>query len=74
MEKAQSSKDLFKRYRYKRTISIKDIDINKIVSVGTSLVGYEDAKKIRPSCIFLPKMTAYRREFDGTKYMSFDKR
>ena len=28
-------------------------------------------KKIRPFWIYLPKMTAYRRDFDKTKYMSF---
>ena len=35
--------------------------------------------KIKSLCIFLPKMTAYRKEFDETKYMIkydkiFDKR
>ena len=28
-------------------------------------------KKIKPLCIFLPKMTAYRKDFDETKYISF---
>ena len=28
-------------------------------------------KKVRPLCIFLPKMSAYRRDFDKTKSMSF---
>ena len=28
-------------------------------------------KIIRPPCIFLPKMSAYRRDFDKTKCMSF---
>ena len=27
--------------------------------------------KNRPSCIFLPKIRAYRRDFDETKYFSF---
>ena len=27
--------------------------------------------KISPSCIFIPKISAYRREFDETKCMSF---
>ena len=26
---------------------------------------------MRPLCIFLPKVSAYRRDFDKTKYMSF---
>ena len=34
-------------------------------------IGYKDAKKIRPLCIFLPKMNAYRRGFDRTKCMPF---
>ena len=29
------------------------------------------ATKIRPLCIFFPKMSAYRKDFDETKYMSF---
>ena len=33
-------------------------------------IGYKDTKKIRPLCIFLPKMSACRRDFDKTKYMS----
>ena len=41
-------------------------------------IGYKDAK-IKSLCIFLPKMTPYRKEFDETKYMIkhdniFDKR
>ena len=28
-------------------------------------------KKNRPLCIFLPKISAYRRDFDETKYISF---
>ena len=68
-----------KFHQHKRPISIKNIDINKIVvsnkvSFGKKgfkyLIGYRDAK-IRPLCIFLPKMSAYRRDFDETKYMSF---
>ena len=30
--------------------------------------------KIRPSCIFTPKMNAYRKDFDETKYISFLKK
>ena len=65
---------------HKEQISIKNIDINKI-AVSNKVYfhkkgfkyffGYKDAKKIRPLCIFLPKMTAYRKDFDETKYMSF---
>ena len=59
---------------------IDNIDVNKIVvsnkiSCGKNdfryIIGYKDGKKIRPLCIFLPKMSAYRRDFDKTKCMSF---
>ena len=33
-------------------------------------MGYKDAKKIRPLYIFFPKMGAYRRDFDESKYIS----
>ena len=35
---------------------------------------YKDAKKINPSCVFRQKMSAYRRDFDETKYIFFNKR
>ena len=70
-----------KSHQYKRPISIKNIDINKIVVSNNvyfgkkkgfkCFIGYKDAKKTRPLCIFLPKMSAYRRDFDETKYRSF---
>ena len=34
-------------------------------------IGYKDAEKNRPLCIFSPKMSAYRRDFDETKYIPF---
>ena len=55
-----------KFHQYKRPISIKNIDINKIVvsdkiSFGkngfTFFIGNKDVK-IRPLCIFLPKTSA----------------
>ena len=69
-----------KFHQHKRPISIKNIDINKIVvsnkvSFGkkgfTYFIGFKDNKKVRPLCIFLPKMSAYRKDFDKTKYISF---
>ena len=69
-----------KFHQHKAPISIKNIDINKIVvtnkvSFGKKafkyFIGYKDSKKIKPLCIFLPKMSAYRKDFDETKYMSF---
>ena len=34
-------------------------------------ISQTDSEKIKPSRIFLPKMTAYRRDFDETKCISF---
>ena len=34
-------------------------------------IGYKDAKKIKPLRIVLPKMSAHRKDFDETKYISF---
>ena len=58
--------------QYKRPISIDNIDFNKIV-VSNKIsfdkkdfkyfIGYKDAKEIRPLCIFLPKMSVYRKDF-----------
>ena len=54
-------------HRHKRPISIKNIDINKtVVSYKVSFgkkglkyfISYQDAKKVRPLCIFLPEMSA----------------
>ena len=70
-------------HQYKIPISIKNIDTNKIVvsnkvSFGKKdfkyFIGFKDAK-IRPLFIFLPKISAHRRDFDETKYIYFfDKR
>ena len=65
--------------QHKGPISIKNIDINKIVlsnnvsfgKIGYKyFIGYKDAKKIRPLSIFLPKMSTYGKDFDETKYIS----
>ena len=66
-------------HQYKIPISIKNIDTNKIVvsnkvSFGKKdfkyFIGFKDAK-IRPLFIFLPKISAHRRDFDETKYIYF---
>ena len=59
---------------------MENIDINEIV-VSTKVsfgkkgfkyfIGYKDDKKVEPLCLFLPKMSAYRRDCDETNYMSF---
>ena len=72
--------DIYKFHQYKSPILIDYIDINKIVvsnkiSYGKNdfkyFIGYKDAKRIRPLCILLPKISAYRRNFDETKCVSF---
>ena len=69
-----------KFHQQKEPISTKNTDMNKIVvsnkvSFGKKgfkyLTGYEDAEEIKPLCIFLSKMSAYRKDFDKTKYISF---
>ena len=59
---------------------IDNIDINKILvsnkfSFGKRnfkyFIGYKDAIKIRALCILLPNMSAYRKDFDKAKCMSF---
>ena len=69
-----------KFHQHKLPISIKIIDINKIVvsnkvSSGEKafkyLTGYKNGKKIKPLRILLPKISAYRKDFDETKNMSF---
>ena len=55
---------------------IGDVGINKIIAPNKVPVGskyfirYEsDYEEILPLCKMLPKMSACRRDFDGTKYM-----
>ena len=69
-----------KLHQHKRPVSMKNIDITEIVvsnkiSFGEKgfkyFISYTDAIKIRPLCIFLPKMSAYRKEFDENKYLPF---
>ena len=35
------------------------------------LIGHKDAKRIRPLCIFHPKMSIYKRDIDEAKCMYF---
>ena len=75
-----------KKYRYcfnDREISIKNIDINKIVASNKVFcsksgfkyfIGDRNVKTIRPLCISLLKMSTYRRNFDKTKCIFFDER
>ena len=65
-----------KFHLHRSLIVIDNIDIDKIankVSFGKKdikyFIGYNNAEKVRRLCIFLPKMSAYRRDFDKTKCM-----
>ena len=67
-------------HKHKRPISIKKywyywISSIYKVSFGKKgfkfLVGHKDSKKFKPLCISLPKLSAYRKDFDRTKYVSF---
>ena len=69
-----------KIHQGKRLISIKNIDFDKIVvsnkaSFGKNafkyFIGYKDAKTVTISCIFVPEMSAYKRDVNETKYISF---
>ena len=57
---------------------INNIDINKIVVSNKFpfvkqdflyFIGYKDDKKFWPLCIFFPKVSAYRINFDETECM-----
>ena len=64
-----------KFHQPKSPFLIGNIDINKIVvsnkaSFGKKyfkyFIGYKDAKKLRSSCILLPKMSVYRKDISFT--------
>ena len=67
-------------HQYNNPVLINDADISRII-VSNSVpfgrkgfkyfIGYHDDKKIRPSCIMLPKIIAYRGDFDRTKCINF---
>ena len=70
----------YKFHQYKGPFLIYNIDINNtVVSNKVSFggkdfkyfIGQKDVKKSRPLCIFLPKMSAYKWDFNKTKYTSF---
>ena len=42
--------------------------VRKFLSISSAI---NMLKKIRPSCILLPEMSAYRKDCDETKYMFF---
>ena len=70
----------YKFHQYKSYITINNIDINKI-AVSNKVpfikkdfkyfIGYKEAKKVRPLCIFFPKTGEYRRDFDKANCKCF---
>ena len=65
-----------KFHLHRSLIVIDNADIDKIankVSFGKKdikyFISYNNPEKVRRLCIFLPKMSAYRRDFDKTKCM-----
>ena len=65
---------------HKNPILIDDAYVNKItlsnkISFGKEcceyFIGYKANEKIKPLRIMLPKMSGYRKEFNGTEYLSF---
>ena len=70
----------YKFHCHKNPILIDDAYINKItlsnkISFGKEcceyFIGYKANEKIKPLRIMLPKMSGYRKEFNGTEYLSF---
>ena len=74
IKKLKNLLDFGKKFISKLNI-INKILVSNEVSFGKKgfkyFISYKDAKKIRPVCIFLIKVSAYRRYFDETKYVSF---
>ena len=67
-------------HQYKRSVSVNDIDTNKIVLYNKIpfgkqdfkyFIAYEDNKEIRPLCIFFPEMSICKRYSDKIKCMYF---
>ena len=56
-------------------IDFKEIAVSNKVSFGKKdfkyFIGYKDTKNMWSSCLFLRKISAYRRDFDKTKCMLF---
>ena len=74
IKKLKNLLDFGKKFISKLNI-INKILVSNEVSFGKKgfkyFISYKEAKKIRPVCIFLIKVSAYRRYFDETKYVSF---
>ena len=70
----------YKFHQHKNSISIYNVYTNKTLVFNEAYFGkrgfkyfidYKNGKKVKPLCLILPKMSAYRKDFDETKYMVF---
>ena len=70
----------YKFHQHKRPIRKDNIDFNKIVVYNKIsfdkkdfkyFIAYKDPKKIRPLCIFVPKMSEYRKDLDKLNVCHF---
>ena len=70
----------YKFHQHKSLVLIDNVDISQIVvsnkvSFGKRdfkyFIGFKNAKQIRLLCMSLPKMSAYRGDFDKFKCISF---
>ena len=67
-------------HQHKSPIWKSNIDINKIVVYNKLsldkqafiyLIGYKDAEKIKPLCVFCPKANIYKTSFNKNRCMYF---
>ena len=58
-----------KMHWHTRPLSIKNVNLIKWKDFF--FIRHKDTQKIRSLCNLIPKISAYGREFDGTKYTCF---
>ena len=66
--------EVYEFHQYKSSLSINNIDINRIVVSKqhlTYFVCYKDSEKIRPLCIFRQQLIIYKRNFDEIEVFLF---
>ena len=66
--------EVYEFHQYKSSLSINNIDINRIVVSKqhlTYFVGYKDSEKIIPLCIFRQQLIIYKRNFDEIEVFLF---
>ena len=48
-------------------ISFFQQTVGRVYCIFKYFIGHKRGKKVKPLCILLPKMIAYKRDFDETK-------